>query len=106
MSVVNTNDDAFDTDVLQAEGIVVVDFWAEWCGPCKQIAPHLDALAEEKGDSVKIVKINADENPMTMGRFGVRGLPTLMIFKDGKVAATQLGAMSKSRIADWINEVA
>ncbi len=106
MSVVDTTDDKFDEDVLQADGTVVVDFWAEWCGPCKQMSPHLDALAEEKKDSVKIVKVNVDENPMTSGRFGVRGMPTLMIFKEGKVAATHLGAMSKSRIEEWIAESA
>lgn len=106
MGIVNTNDDAFDTDVLQADGPVLVDFWAEWCGPCKQIAPHLEALADEKGEALKVVKINADENPMTAGRFGVRGLPTLMIFKDGQVAATHLGAMSKTRISTWVEESA
>ena len=105
-AVVETSDDKFDADVLQAEGPVVVDFWAEWCGPCKQIAPHLVSLAEEKSGELTIVKINVDENPMTSGRFGVRGLPTLMLFKDGKVAATHLGAMSKSRIEEWIKESA
>jgi thioredoxin 1 len=106
MSVVNTTDDKFDDDVIGQEGTIVVDFWAEWCGPCKQIGPHLEALANEKSDEIKVVKINVDENPMTSGRFGVRGLPTLMIFNEGKVVATHLGAMSKSRIEEWIKESA
>ena len=103
MSVTETTDDNFDTDVLQSSKPVVVDFWAEWCGPCKQIAPHLEELASEK-DYLKVVKVNVDDNVMTASRFGVRGMPTLMIFKDGKVAATHLGAMSKSRIAEWVAE--
>ena len=103
MSVTDTTDDNFDTDVLQSDKPVVVDFWAEWCGPCKQIAPHLEDLASEKED-IKVVKVNVDDNVMTASRFGVRGMPTLMIFKDGKVAATHLGAMSKSRIAEWVSE--
>ncbi len=104
MGMTSVTDDSFDTDVLQADKPVVVDFWAEWCAPCKQMAPHLEALADEKVDDLSIVKINVDENPMTAGRFGVRGMPTLMIFKDGKVAATHLGAMSKSRIEAWVSE--
>lgn len=103
MSVTETTDDNFDMDVLQSDKPVVVDFWAEWCGPCKQIAPHLKDLADEKED-IKVVKVNVDDNVMTANRFGVRGMPTLMIFKDGKVAATHLGAMSKSRIAEWVSE--
>ncbi|MFC7291579.1 thioredoxin [Hirschia litorea] len=106
MSVINTTDDKFDEDVIQSEGTIIVDFWAEWCGPCKQVSPHLEALAKEKEGEIKIVKVNVDENPMTSGRFGVRGMPTLMIFKEGKVAATHLGAMSKSRIEEWIAESA
>ncbi len=85
---------------------VVVDFWAEWCGPCKQMSPHLEAVAEELSGKVKVAKINVDENPVAGSRYGVRGLPTLMIFKDGKVAATHLGAMSKQAIADWIKQTA
>ncbi|MEM6625844.1 MAG: thioredoxin [Pseudomonadota bacterium] len=104
MGVKSVTDDTFDAEVLQADGTIIVDFWAEWCGPCKQIAPHLEALSEEKADEVSVAKINVDENPMTAGRFGVRGLPTLMIFQDGKVAATHLGAMSKSRIGEWLKE--
>ena len=102
--VTSTTDDTFDVDVIQSDKPVLVDFWAEWCGPCKQIAPHLDALAEEKGEVYKIVKLNVDENPMTAGKFSVRGMPTFMVFKDGKVVAKKLGAMSKSRIAEWVEE--
>jgi thioredoxin 1 len=97
------SDDTFETDVLTATKPVLVDFWAEWCGPCKQMAPHIDALAGELSD-VTIAKINVDENPMSAAKFGVRGLPTLMLFKDGKVVATQLGAISKARISEWIKE--
>ena len=81
MATQAVTDDTFENDVLKADGPVLVDFWAEWCGPCKQIAPHLVSLAEEKSGELTIVKINVDENPMTSGRFGVRGLPTLMMFK-------------------------
>ncbi len=106
MSVANVSDDSFDAEVLAARTPVVVDFWAEWCGPCKQVSPHFEALAAELGDKVKVVKINIDDNPLTAGRFGVRGLPTFMIFQDGQVTATHLGAMNKSRLAEWLKESA
>ncbi len=83
---------------------VLVDFSAEWCGPCKQMSPHLEAVSDEMADKVKVAKINVDENPMVASKYGVRGMPTLMVFKDGKVAATHLGAMSKQAIADWIKQ--
>ena len=84
---------------------VVVDLWAEWCGPCKQIAPSLEALAEELGEKMTIAKLNIDENPMTPSKYGVRGIPTLMLFKDGQVAATRIGAMPKGKLMEWIQSV-
>ena len=106
MAIDTITDDDFDTTIADSGVPVVVDFWAEWCGPCKQMAPHLEAGAEELGEDVKFVKLNVEENPMAPSKHGIRGLPTLMIFKDGKVAATQIGAMSKQRIAEWVKETA
>src|SRR6201996_9468150 len=102
MAVGKVSDADFEAEVLRASGPVIVDFWAEWCGPCKQMSPHLEALSEELGGNASVVKINIDDNPMTAGRFGVRGLPTFMVFQDGKVTATHLGAMSKTRMAEWL----
>jgi thioredoxin 1 len=90
MAVKTVSDDSFDQDVLASSTPVIVDFWAEWCGPCKQVSAHFEALAEELGEKVRVVKLNIDDNPVTAGRFGVRGLPTFMIFQDGKVTATHL----------------
>ena len=104
MAAVNVTDDEFDSVIANSELPVVVDFWAEWCGPCKQMSPHLEAVSDEMADKVKVAKINVDENPMVASKYGVRGMPTLMVFKDGKVAATHLGAMSKQAIADWIKQ--
>ena len=98
------SDDSFEADVLKSGKPVVVDFWAEWCGPCKQIGPALEEIATEMGDRVTVVKLNIDENPGVPSRYGVRGIPTLMVFKDGKVAATKVGAMPKSKIVEWLNE--
>ena len=103
MAAEHITDDNFDT-AIEGDLPVVVDFWAEWCGPCKQMSPHLEAVAEELAGKVKVAKINVDENPVAASKFGVRGLPTLMMFKDGKVAATHLGAMSKQAISDWIKQ--
>ncbi len=104
MSTAKISDDSFDADVLKSGRPVLVDFWAEWCGPCKQIGPALEEIAAEMGDRVTIAKLNIDDNPMTPGRYGVRGIPTLMVFKDGKVAATMVGAKPKSKIVEWLNE--
>ncbi|MBB5517498.1 thioredoxin TrxA [Amphiplicatus metriothermophilus] len=102
MGIKNVTDASFDADVLQAGEPVLVDFWAEWCGPCRQIAPALEELSQEFDGKLAIAKINIDENPETPGRYGVRGIPTLMIFKDGELAATKVGAAPKSAIAAWI----
>jgi thioredoxin 1 len=104
MATMKVTDDSFSNDVLQAQGPILVDFWAEWCGPCKQIGPALEEISGEMAGRVQVAKLNIDENPMTPGQLGVRGIPTLMIFKDGKVAATRVGAMPKSKILEWLNE--
>ena len=95
-------DQSFTTDVEKAAGPVLVDFWAEWCGPCKAIAPALDEIAREFGDKLTVAKVNIDENPETPNRFHVRGIPTLILFKDGKPAATKVGALPRSQLRDWV----
>ena len=105
MSTQKVTDDSFANDVLQAQGPVVVDFWAEWCGPCKQIGPALEELSNELSGQVQIMKLNIDDNPKTPITYNVRGIPTLIVFKDGKVAATRVGATTKSKIAEWLSEV-
>jgi thioredoxin 1 len=95
-------DQSFQTDVLSASGPVLVDFWAEWCGPCKVIGPALEELATEFAGKLTIAKVNIDENPSTPNNYAVRGIPTLILFKDGKPAATQVGALPKSRLKEWI----
>lgn len=102
MATDKVTDASFDEDVIKSTKPVVVDFWAEWCGPCKQIAPALEEIAGELGNSVKVVKLNIDENPAAPDRYGVRGIPTLMLFSGGQVAAVQVGAKPKSQIKDWI----
>jgi thioredoxin 1 len=104
MDVTHTTDTAFENDVIKSEKPVVVDFWAEWCGPCKMIAPHLDEIAQEMGDQVSVVKVNIDENPLTPTKYGVRGIPTLMLFKDGEIKATKVGAAPKSKLVEWVQE--
>ena len=95
-------DQSFETDVLKSSEPVLVDFWAEWCGPCKMIGPALEELAGEFAGRLTVAKVNIDENPMTPNNYSVRGIPTLILFKDGKPAATQVGAMPKSRLKEWI----
>jgi thioredoxin 1 len=101
-SPLKVSDASFQTDVLNSKKPVVVDFWAEWCGPCRMIAPALEELAGELGEKITVAKINIDENPSVPQKYGVRGVPTLMIFSQGQVAATKVGALPKSKIKEWI----
>jgi thioredoxin 1 len=105
MNSSKVTDASFEQDVLKADGAVLVDFWAEWCGPCKAIAPALEELAGEMDGKVKVAKINIDENPKTPTEYGVRAIPTLMLFKDGQVVATKLGALQKSQLVQWVESV-
>jgi thioredoxin 1 len=103
MAVGKTSDASFEADVLKSAAPVVVDFWAEWCGPCKMIAPALDEIAGQIGDKVKIVKLNVDENPNTAAKYGIMSIPTLLLFKNGEIASRQVGAAPKQKLAQWIN---
>jgi len=102
MATKTVTDDSFQQDVLSAPGPVLVDFWAEWCGPCRQIAPALEAISEELGGRVTVAKLNIDDNPDAPSRYGVRGIPTMILFKDGQPAATRVGAAPKSALQSWL----
>ena len=102
--MIQVSDKSFEQDVLKADGPVLVDFWAEWCGPCKQIAPSLEEISKEMGGKLTVVKVNFDDNPQTPTQYGVRGIPTLMIFKNGQVAAMKVGALPKSKLLEWVQQ--
>lgn len=103
MSTTKVTDATFESDVLKSAEPVVVDFWAEWCGPCKSIGPHLEEIAKDLQGKVKIAKLNVDENPVISGKMGIRSIPTLMLFKDGKLASQKIGAAPKGELARWIS---
>ncbi len=104
-SPVKVGDDDFESSVLKAKGPVLVDFWAEWCGPCKMIAPALEDIAGDMAGKVTVAKLNIDDNPHTPSKFDVRGIPTLILFKDGQVAARKVGALPKSQLVEWVESV-
>ena len=104
LPTVTTTDNDFTTEVLESDLPVVVDFWAEWCGPCKVIGPALEEISDEMAGKVKIVKVNIDENPQTPMQYGVRGIPTLLIFDKGEVKAEKIGAAPKSKLSEWVEQ--
>ena len=101
--ILQLTDDSFEDDVIKSSSPVLVDYWAEWCGPCKMIAPILEEIASEYGGKIKVAKLNIDDNPQTPPKYGIRGIPTLMLFKDGNVEATKVGALSKSQLTAFID---
>lgn len=104
MATLKVTDDSFETDVLKASAPVLVDFWAEWCGPCKQIGPALEQIADELAGQVVVAKVNIDDSPLTPSKLGVKGIPTLMLFRDGQMASLKVGAMPKGKILEWLAE--
>ena len=102
-NIQHVSDDSFETDVLKADRPVLVDYWAEWCGPCKMIAPILEEIADEYQDKIKVCKIDIDSNQQTPPKYGIRGIPTLMLFRNGEVEATKVGALSKSQLAAFLD---
>ena len=104
MATVNVTDENFDTEVLKSEKPIVVDFWAEWCGPCKQIGPVLEEISNEMSDEITVAKHNIDNEPNTPTKYGIRGIPTMLFFKGGELKATKVGATTKSNIVSWIKE--
>jgi thioredoxin 1 len=103
-NILHTSDEGFDIDVLQSDKPVLVDYWAEWCGPCKMIAPILEEVASEYGEKIKVCKMNIDENQETPPRYGIRGIPTLILFKNGEVEATKVGALSKTQLQSFLDD--
>ena len=102
--IVHISDESFEEEVLQSERPVLIDYWAEWCGPCKMIAPVLDEIATEYSDRLKVVKLNIDDNPQTPPKYGIRGIPTLMVFKNGQVEGTKVGAVSKAQLTAFLED--
>jgi len=103
-NIIHVSDDSFEQEVLQSEKPVLIDYWAEWCGPCKMIAPVLEEVASEYADKIRVAKLNIDENPATPPKYNVRSIPTLLLFKDGEVQAQQVGAVSKSQLTAFLDE--
>lgn len=103
MAVNKVSDQNFEEDVIKSTAPVIVDFWAEWCGPCRMVAPILEEVSGEMGEKVRIVKLNVDENPQTASKYGIMSIPTLLLFKDGKIASRQVGAAPKAKLVQWIN---